>query len=203
MRALAVCLLAAPALAAPIPDDAKFAGWSAPADGVRARLTSARAKYKVGEPLRLTLELCEVGGRNRLLAAPEFMPMIAYPKSHPFGDHDFPWVVTADRVGGNPQVLWARQAVVRRAAEEVRLSRGATYRVEIATLPRGAEPPPDRPREKGEPRREALELAVADAGAYLLRATFTRPPGPKVDPAGDDWWPARLDTPAVRVELVE
>jgi hypothetical protein len=69
----------------------KDASWSEPADGVRARLTSAKARYRVGEALRLTLELEEPGGRARSLDAPRFLPMISYPGSHPYGaDHGFP-----------------------------------------------------------------------------------------------------------------
>jgi hypothetical protein len=204
MRIFVVCLLAAPALAAPIPDEAKFVGWSEPADGVRVRLTTAKVKYKVGEPLKLTLELCEVAGKNRLLAEPELEPIISYPRSHPYRSDDFPWVITADRVGGNPKVLWDRRATGRKDAAEVRLAAGTTYRVEITTLPPGTEPPPDRAREKGEPQLEVLEFAAAgESGAYSLRATYARPAGLRRDAAGDNSWPARIETPAVRIEIVE
>jgi hypothetical protein len=206
MSRLVVCLLAVPGLAAaaPIPEVVADRDWSAPADGVRARLTTAQARYRVGESVRLTLELQEVGGRDRRLDPPRLMPVISYPGSHPYREHDFPWVVSCDRDGGNPKVFWNRRQTARTLDHNVRLARGGTYRVEITALPAGTEPPPDRPMKEGEPRRETVEfMAAREPGTYRLRATFTRPAEPDRRPGPADWTARRLRTPDVRVEVVE
>jgi hypothetical protein len=146
----------------------------------------------------------DVGGRARRLDAPRLMPVISYPRNHPFGDHEFDWVISCDREGGNPKVLWGRRTVARALDRDVRLPRGGTYRVDVTALPAGAERPPDQPRRAGEPQRETVEfLAAREPGAYRLRATYTRPAAPGRQPGPDDWAARRLQTPDVRVEVGE
>jgi hypothetical protein len=65
---------------------------------------------------------------------------------------------------------------------------------------------PERPSKRGEPSRQEAHFVGADEpGVYLLKATFARPDADGVEKAADKgaWSGKRLETPAIRVEMVK
>src|SRR5262245_52130156 len=74
----------------PRPNPADEKSWSQPVDGLRFRLVAPKTRLRVGEPIRLVLEIQNVGKGPAILEDPELLPMICPPGEHPFGNSFFP-----------------------------------------------------------------------------------------------------------------
>jgi hypothetical protein len=194
-----VCLWACPAGGAPAPDRA---AWGEAVVGLKARLLSRKTQYRTGEPVHLTLEIVNVSKETLVIEAPELMPLISYPGSHPYRRRPYPWVITCEVPGRSVCILWAERETLRRVRELVRLRPGEVYRVEITATSHRAREEKEQERRAGELQRETVSFVGADSpGTYLLRAAFATPgAGRKL---GEGMWTGRkLQTPAVRIEVV-
>lgn len=142
-------------------------------EGVRARLLSPKESYQVGKPLVLTLEIQNVSAAEVSLDEPQLMPLISYPRSHPYRKHSYPWVITCETPESPPHILWGARAARDRVPAQLRLEPGVTHRVEIIGVSLREEIDLDRPRKRGQQQREEVQFVGADdPGVYLFKATF-------------------------------
>jgi hypothetical protein len=191
-----------PAAPAPLPRQKRRAepgGWSQTIDGLRVRLLAPRTRYRVGETVRLVLEIQNVSDRQRAIEEPHLSHAIQDPRSAPGG-----WAITSERRADKEgwrrrrgRELWDE---AKRSPERTKLPAGQTLRIEIEAT--------DElrykklvEREKDEPRKEELYYPDASGpGVYDLRATFT--PETRRRRVREGGWPGQpLTTPPVRIEL--
>lgn len=181
--------------------------WSEPVEGLRARLLTAKAQYKVGESLELTLEVQNVSKGPLLLETPQVMPVISFPGSNPYGKGTFPWVITCEVPNSATCILWGGRQMLPSAPDLNRLSPGETLRLRIDTLAMHKEFEADRIRKAGEPVRvQAHFVGTNEPAVYLLRATFRRPEkeAKREEGRGPRYWSGeRLEAPVVRIEVVK
>jgi hypothetical protein len=213
MRRAIFLLAFLPALAqaapAPFPRERKDAdarGWSKPVDGLRVRLVAQRARYRVGEAVRLTLEIQNVGDSVLVMEDPHLSRSISTP-----GDSSLGWAITCERASESGR-LDKRLHKVRKEIEElrrmrdlIRLAAGEILRIEIhAEHGKLAEQKMKKLLEDGEPRQEDLRLSDADTpGVYELRATFRRDSRVREVVHKRAWSGKALTSPPVRIELHE
>jgi hypothetical protein len=185
---------------APAPDRAP---WGEPVIGLKARLLSRKAHYRVGEPLLLTLEIVNASKGPLVIEGPELMPLISYPNSHPYaGKRPFPWVITCESPGQMAKICWAARQAAEKKREMTLLGPGEVYRVEITATSRQQGEEKDTERRVGEPQRETVAFIWADTpGTYLLTASFAASEDERKEVAGRAWAGRKLQTPAVRVDV--
>jgi hypothetical protein len=176
--------------------------WSKPIDGVRARLVSAKDKYKVGEPIVLKLELENVSDRKRVITEPDLMPVISYPGSHPYEKHRFTWIITGEVPGRQVAILWATRETVHRTPSLRPLKPGEIHRLEITATAQVKERGPNRPKKAGDPQRVNVQFVGGNQpGIYLLRTGHR--PQPMERPGADVWESAGIEVPMIQIEIVK
>jgi hypothetical protein len=197
-------VLPALAVAAPAPfprerRDADAHGWSKPVDGLRVRLLAHKKSYRVGETVRLTLEIQNVGDSRLVLEEPHLSRSIDAP------GQSFGWAITCESArdsGRADERALDRIRKIQPMRDLVRMSAGEILRIEILAK-HG-----DRQLEKlklladDEPRQEELYFSEADApGVYELRATFRRSPRVWRETNKRAWSAPALTSPPVRIAL--
>jgi hypothetical protein len=190
-----------PAAPAPLPRQNRRAepgGWSQTVDGLRVRLLAPRTRYRVGETVRLVLEIQNVSDKARAIDEPDLSPSIHDPRSAPAG-----WSITSERRADRDELRRDRRLVwvAKKPLSGVTLlGAGRTLRIEI-DAGRDVIEKARAAREKDEPRKEELYYPDAsEPGVYDLRAAFTL--GSRKEVAHKGGWPGQpLTTPPVRIEL--
>jgi hypothetical protein len=197
---LATLSVAAPA---PLPRPKRTADphpWGEPAGGLSARLMPAAKRFPAGTPVRLFLELQNVGGAELRLLAPDLPPFVRFPDDPEASG----WSLTGERLGGGGNRESTSGCAKAMEAECVRLAPGETFRVEI-TLTDDEEALKQPLQEEGEERKARMYFpGKAGPGTYEFRATFRRHARRKdvlFKEVPGVWRADRLDSPPVRVEL--
>jgi len=198
---MAWLFLLLPALAtaapAPLPREQRHpepGGWSKPVDGLRVRLLSPQTRYRVGDAVRLVLEIQNVSGSDLAIEEPHLHGSIS-------GRAAAGWSIVGERDGreGCP-----REAALEKLLESAwhNLEAGRTLRIEIAaTGGEAKELKKELLRDEDEPRRQDLYFPDGDrAGVYVLRVAFTPERGREVVRRGG-WGAKSLVSPPVRIEL--
>src|SRR5262245_42397178 len=119
---LSALLSAAPS-PLPRPKKQETGGWSQPVDGLRVRLLAPRTRYRVGDAVRLALELQNVSGSPLVIEEPELWPAV-FVRGVPER-----WAISAERLGEARRVTVKRQCNLPGPLR--RLDAGATLRIEI------------------------------------------------------------------------
>jgi hypothetical protein len=191
---LLLLVLTAPASAAPapLPREKRLAEahpWSAPVDGLRVRLVAPQKRYRVGETIRLVLEIQNVSGSPITLVGPRLFPVIT-DKIRPG------WGITAKEVGKD--LYDATLTAGRPRGALRRLGAGATFRVEVAAGGELAERLRRGVKRDDESRLEGLYCRASEMpGVYEFRATYSCEPSAR---AGT-WNGESLMSPPVLITL--
>jgi len=192
-------LLFLPALAcaapAPLPRDKRhpeWHPWSAPVDGLSIRLLAKQKRYRADDPIRLVLEVRNVGDSPLTLEAPVLSREVDRPNDRSPG-----WRLTGERKDREDErllYLLMRPLERRPAQGLVRLEAGGALRVEIVVT-RGGD---DEGDQKGG-RQHLRFLDLEAPAAYELRAVFSR--HPKGVARKGVWNGESLKSPPVRIEI--
>jgi hypothetical protein len=192
-----------PAAPAPLPRQKRTpdgGGWSSTINGLRVRLVAPQTRYRVGETVRLVLEVQNVSDRALTIEEPGLSHSIRDPESARDG-----WAITSELKAGKGElrrvqhrVLWERK---QRAGEFVKLRAGGTLRIEIEAARELSEKRLAL-RRKDEARKEQLYYPDAsEPGVYELRASFRPSPRALDDESARGWPGQALKTPPVRIEI--
>jgi hypothetical protein len=193
----------APAAPAPFPRerrDPDARTWSKPVDGLRVRFVALRTNYRVGETVRLMLEIQNVSDAP-LTTFPNLNRSVSNPGAAPSG-----WAITCERTVAYERLTQAAKEIeeLTRLCEPVRLPAGAILRIEIRANSGKLAERNVQLLEEGEPRRENLYFSAADTpGVYELRATFRREPRKRDYTHKLAWSGKALMSPPVKIELHE
>ena len=193
----------APAAPAPFPRERRDPDahvWSKPVDGLRVRLVAHGTRYRLGDTVRLTLEIQNVSNSELFLDDPHLRHTVS--PSAPRG-----WAITGVRAAGSGQrekSLHKQLAEVGRRLDAVRLRPGQTHRIEIHAAT-GLHEAKMELLDEGQPRRQDTYFSDAHApGLYELRATFRREARKWGSAVKKGWWPGdTLESLPVRIELHE
>jgi hypothetical protein len=195
----------APAAPAPFPRERREAdagGWSRPVDGLRVRLVAHSMRYRLGETVRLTLEIQNVGTSVVAIEDPRLSRSISTPRNSSLG-----WAITCERAsesGRSDRHLRDEIKPLRTVRGVVRLAAGETLRIEIHAKHGSREQESLKLLEEGEPRQENLYFSGAAApGRYELRASFRHDPRQREEVIKQAWSGKALTSPPVRIELHE
>ena len=204
----ALLLLFLPALAtaapAPLPREQRHpepGGWSKPVDGLRVRLVPRRTYYRVGETVRLMLEIQNVSGSALLVEEPEMFQVTTDPTVKPHG-----WAITSTKLKENGQADNRRRMQtdeMRPMGKLSRLGSGESLRIEIyagsgSLLAR----PVSESIEDRESRQQHLYFSDMNTrGVYDFRATFIRETRQMQLCNEEVWFGKELTSPPVRIEL--
>src|SRR5262249_41415601 len=133
---VALLLLTLSALAtaapAPLPREKRLAEphpWSAPVDGLRIRLMAPQTRYRVGDTVRLVLEIQNVSGSTLTLEKPRLSRFIDPPS---YGSRG--WAITAEKLDRGDGLEKDQRMLGAEGMELVnlvRLEAGGTLRIEI------------------------------------------------------------------------
>src|SRR5262245_17447043 len=121
MRAMLVLIsLAAllPAAPAPLPREKRHAepgGWSQTVDGLRVRLLAPQNRYRVGETVRLVMEIQNASDRPRSLEEPDLSYAVSDPRSAPVG-----WSITSERRAEKDELRRDQRRVLWEARKQLR-----------------------------------------------------------------------------------
>jgi hypothetical protein len=199
---LALLPALAPAAPAPFPRErrAADAGWSQVVDGLRVRLVAAKKSYRVGETVRLTLEIQNVRGSALAIEEPYLSRLVCDPAETTNG-----WAITCEKrfeCQHNPRVRSRPIEVMKRVDSYALLPPGGTLRIEVRAQSGRLLEEMRRARKKGESRQERLYLSDADEpGAYEFRLTFRRDPDRRQAVVNKGWYGDALTSPPVTIEL--
>jgi hypothetical protein len=200
-------LTALPALAtaapAPFPRERKAAdvGWSKPVDGLRVRMVAHKASYRVGETIRLTLEIQNVRDTAMAIEDPYLSGMVRDPASTQSG-----WSVTCEKrveCLHNPHERFKMLEELKRVDSYTLLAAGEKLRIEVrAQGGRLLEARKERARRRGEPIQARLYLSDADEpGVYEFRLTFRRDERLRERVLTKGWYGDAVTSPPVTIEL--
>jgi hypothetical protein len=191
---LAVLPALATAAPAPLPRATKSSepgGWSKPVEGLRVRLLAPQTRYRVGETIRLVLEIQNVSGGALVIEEPDLHRVVS-------GREADGWAITSERRGKGRDRKEVEE--LKRARDLRRLAAGATLRIEIEARGGGEVKELEKLIEEG-PRRLDLHFPDGDVpGDYDFRVTFAR--GRRKLISGG-WNGDSLTSPPVRIELVK
>jgi hypothetical protein len=185
---------AAPAPLARESRRAEPGGWSKPVDGLRVRLIAPQTRYRVGDTVRLVLEIQNVSGSA--LAFEE--PYLGWSISDRAAAG---WSITCERHGRN---ACPREAFkeLKRLSEWRKLPAGRTLRVEITAKAELEEKKLERARGEDESCHQELSFPDGDtAGVCVLRARFTPEQERRREVIRGGWGANSLVSPPVRIEL--
>lgn len=174
-------------------------GWSKPVDGIRVRLVAPQTRYRVGEEIRLVLEIQNVSGGTLAIEEPELYPLVSRQATPG-------WTITSKREGRH-RAREEEDVLLKRLGALRRLAGGATLRVEITAKGGEEMKQQEALAEDEEPRRQELYFPDGDVpGVYQFRVTYSRGPRGKAKVFRDleeGWNPDLLESPPVRIELVK
>jgi hypothetical protein len=202
---LALLCLAGLSLAAPAPlpqrpkRGEESYPWGGAGGGLRMRLVPADRRARVGEPVRLYLEVQNVSGRQLIADVPVLPSYVDREQDDPPSG----WGVRAARVGSERErVMVTRRVQMKLVRELYRFAPGQTLRCAITlSSDHGERRADERVREDEDRKAQMYFRGAAAPGTYEFRVTFRRPPINRRQQEGV-WDGDGLDSPPVRVEVV-
>lgn len=161
-------------------------GWGETAGGLRMRLTAEPLKVQAGQPVRVTVELTSVSGRNLAVTVPTLLPVVSAPGNHPYDvDHGRNLVIHATPTSGQViHVCWQKRQLQSPARQLCQLEPGGSLLLDV-TLTRSESPAQltqQVQQTDQRPIRRSASAAFAFMhcpGSYRLVATYevTEPDG--------------------------